>query len=145
MTRSSFLEKLLAWRFLFVVNALVIMFLSLSLGREFLRDREIRSEISAMQTQAEELTAKNDRLLELRSAIQTPSAIEREARLKLGLKKPDEQVVVIQSETATSSDSVPDLLSVIAEQQEQSKPLSNPRKWWYYFFDRAAYNRLLKL
>lgn len=148
-----FIQRLIRWRFLIVVNLLIVIFLALSLGRNVVRSRAIDAEIDALQGQADELSTSNQEMLNLQTARQTESFIEREARLKLGLKKPGETVVVIQdtqsqnlSEESTADPTDP--LGYVIDESTGHVPLSgnslaNPLKWWYYFFDKSTYDSLL--
>ena len=49
--RGKFSERLLSWRFLFVVNLMIVLFLSLSLGKEVVRNKSIQSEIESLEVQ----------------------------------------------------------------------------------------------
>lgn len=145
--RGSFQERLLSWRFLFVVNLVIIVFLSLSLGREVVRNKTIQSEIHTLEQQVVALTGENSKIGELQSALQSESYIEREARLKLGMKKPGEQVVVIQdSESQMNGNSGPgsstDPLGLVISDEEEIEKLANSSKWWYYFFDKSVFKTL---
>ena len=147
--RQSFILRLIRWRFLIVVNVVIIVFLGLTFGREYFRSREIQSEISKLQTQADTLAARNIALSELQTAIQTESFIEREARLKLGMKKPGEEVVVISGETGQGSAGQEDQegqkdkadpLDLVLDNQSELTRIANSTKWWYYFFDKKSFD-----
>lgn len=148
--RSTFIQCLIKWRFFFVVNLLLIIFLGMTLGREFLRSREIQKEISALQEQADQLAVRNVTLSQLQTAVQTESFIEREARLKLGLKKPGEEMVVVKEEMEnggiTGSDGNAkdeiDPLGLVLDKKNESIRVANATKWWYYFFNKSAYSAL---
>lgn len=144
--KGTFVERLIRWRLLLVVNILVISFLGVSLSREIVRSRAIGSEIEMLQAQADSLLAHNIDLSELKTAMQTESYIEREARLKLGMKKPGETVVVIQDETTLNTQEVGsdpnDPLDYVLEEEGSDVVVANPQKWWYYFFDKQAFNAL---
>lgn len=144
--RETFLARLIRWRLLLVVNILVIAFVGVALSREIVRSRAIGAEIAVLQTQADSLTATNIDLSELKTALQTESYIEREARLKLGLKKPGETVVVIQDETNQQTEAAisdpNDPLGYVLEDEGTDVVVANPQKWWYYFFDKQAFNAL---
>lgn len=146
LPKGTFVERLIRWRLLLVVNVLVIAFLGVSLSREIVRSRAIGSEIEMLQAQADSLLANNIDLSELKTAMQTESYIEREARLKLGMKKPGETVVVIQDEAslnAQEAGSDPnDPLDYVLEDEGTDVAVANPQKWWYYFFDKQAFNAL---
>lgn len=144
--KSSFVQRLIRWRFLLVINLFVIVLVGMSLGREVVRSRSIGEEISSLQAEAEALAARNIEISEIKSAMQTESYIEREARLKLGMKKPGETVVVIQEEAATREGDIVDpadpLGLIITETTDTS--VANPTRWWYYFFNKSHYNALSK-
>lgn len=140
---STFAHRLIRWRFLLVVNLFAIVFLGLSLGREAVRNRSISSQIAELQAQAEALTARNIEVSELKTAMQTEVFIEREARLKLGMKKPGETVVVIGEEAkgVQGTSDASDPLGYVIENQA-AVPIANPTRWWYYFFDKDAFSDL---
>lgn len=139
--RQTFVQKLVRWRFLFVVNLLVVLFLSVSLGREVVRNKTIETEITTLETQAEELVRENAAISELQSALRSESYIEREARLKLGMKKEGETVVVVkEGDGSVPSASDPtDPLDIIIDEHDVFVDLANPTKWWYYFFDKLTF------
>ena len=72
--------------------------------------------------------------------------LEQEGRLKYGLRKPGEELVVVtdakteQPASAESEDSAAGFDEAMAD--NQTSRVSNPQRWWYYFFNRAAYEEL---
>jgi len=143
--KSTFVSRLIRWRFFIVVNLFVVAFLGVSLGREFVRSQSISFEIASLQEESESLVARNIEISELKTAMQTESYIEREARLKLGLKKPGETVVVISDDSDVSAGIVTgsnpsDPLGYVIEESGVDEAVANPTKWWYYFFDKNSFN-----
>lgn len=137
--KPSILRRLLHFRYLFLVNGIVLLLLGFAFGREYVRNREIRYMISDLQGKAEALEARNLEISRLGDALQTESSIEREARLKLGLKKPGETVVVVRRD--------PDAVIPAAKDPnafDPSAPIANPAKWWLYFFDQTKYRQLAR-
>ena len=140
--RKPIFRRFLEFRLLFVVNAVILVLLSLSFGREFLRNSEINREIQMLEQKAASLDSRNLDLLELNTAFQTESFIEREARLKLGMKKPGENVVVFKKQKAPPFDKASGGRQWEAEDPfdilsgETKRQVANPTKWWYYFFDQ---------
>ena len=133
-----------------VSNVIVIILLGVAFGREMVRRSYIDAQIQALQTEVDTLASSNSRLAELQSALQTESFIEREARLKLGLKKPGESVVVIKDQDKTNmqgtvSTDPSDPLNLVIDDETSSPSLVNATKWWYYFFDRATFNKISDL
>ena len=91
----------------------------------YMQKREVDSEIARLQAQASELESGNKQLSELIKYLDTPEFKEKEAREKLNLKRPGEEVVVLPGE-----DEVAGL--VAGAQSGENKP--NPTKWYEYFF-----------
>lgn len=142
--RKPLWKRFIEFRLLFLINAVVLVALGASFGREWVRNREIQSEIARLQEEAQSLQARNLQIADLNTAFRTESFIEREARLKLGMKMPGENVVVIQDDSAgtvVATDAAgetaveaadPRILLALDETPEE---LANPSKWWQYFFN----------
>lgn len=144
---GSFFERLIKWRFFFVVNLLIIVLLSLSFGRQFVRDYDIQKEIDSLQKEVDVLLVANMEISELQTAVQTKSFIEREARLKLGMKKPGEEVVIIKERVNNDRDIVDsedpsDPLGLVLDGSVDSIFVANHTKWWYYFFNKNEYKKI---
>lgn len=149
-SRQSIFKRLFTFRYLFLINGVIIILLSLSLGREMVRNMDIQGEISDLQTQAQDLASRNLYLQELQTAMQTESFIEREARLKLGLQMPGESVVIIQDEVEVleglegveAASALEEAILKIESQAVEVEQLANPLKWWYYFFNKNRFQQI---
>lgn len=108
----------------FVIGVVVVLLLSISLGRAQLQDRTIRNEIAKLHAEADALEQERNQYEELLALLETPEFLEKEARRALGYVRPGEQMVVIEK----------------GETQEQEEldisEMSNPKKWWVYFFGK---------
>jgi len=138
LKQSSTLSRLLSSRTFLLVNFIILAFLFFSFGREFARNYMIRQEIDELTTEKEALEAENLELSSFMSSVQTETYIEQEARIKLGLSKPGEKVVILsdsQVENSTEGDGSLDLNKVDNFFVPDPSSLANPLKWWYYFFD----------
>ena len=104
-----------------------------SFSRELVRGRQIDREIAGLEREAERLRAKNFEIASLYASMNNGEFLEREARLKLNLRKEGERVVVLRKEETSPA---PD------EDGPASRSLgegwSNPKRWWMYFADRRA-------
>ena len=89
-------QRMFRWRYFFILNFCLVILVSISLGREFIRTHGIQSQIKSLEIQADTLQTKNLEISKLKTSVQTESFIEREARLKLGLKKLGESVVIVK-------------------------------------------------
>jgi cell division protein FtsB len=113
-------------RIFFIIASLAFLGVSIGIVKSVVRRVEVEREISALRTDIKSLEGKNEDLAKLINYFQTPEFKEREARLRLGLQKPGENVVVIPgleesaiNSTNTSNDSV---------------FVPNWKKWVNYFF-----------
>jgi cell division protein FtsB len=111
--------------FLFSVVAAVIA-VGMGVGRLILENRELDAEIAKLETESEDFQTKNLELLELVRRFQTDSFLEREARLKLNLQKPGEQVIGFKRAGDESASGT----AYLAEEIRRS----NVSKWRDYFF-----------
>jgi cell division protein FtsB len=151
LNNRSFFYRLTHWRFFFIVNIVIIVFLAMALGREVARSRSIDADIRKLQVRIDALSVRNAEIFALQNAFGTESYIEREARLKLGLKKPGETVVIIKDALPQTQpdDSVANPADpfgyVIGERGIPSDGVANPYKWWYYFFDKKKFDQTSRL
>lgn len=138
LKQGSTLSRLLSSRTFLIVNFIILAFLFFSFGREFASNYMIRQEIDELMAEKEALEAKNSELSSFMSSVQTETYIEQEARIKLGLSKPGEKVVILsnsQTKNLTESEAGLDLNKVDNFSVPDLTTLANPLKWWYYFFD----------
>ena len=107
-----------------IVLILILFFSSLSLFKELKKRNEKGKEMISKEEEIMKLEEENKRIEEIVSSEGTDFLKEREARLKLGLKKPGENVMIIikQAEGKTVGTS------------SQEKTESNLIKWWRRFF-----------
>jgi len=112
-------------RFLVIVFLLIIVAISFPLIRSTSQRKMIEQEIADMKKDNEAYRNKSQELKEMIDYLQSDVSLEEQARLNLGLKKPDEIVVVVnRSQSLTSSS------SVIPEESR----ITNWRLWLHYFF-----------
>ena len=139
-TPRSF-SQLFRTRWFYLVNILLIVVVGFSFGREMIRSRDIAKQIQSLQNQSQALQTQHLAIKDLKNAVQTESFVEREARLKLGLKKPGESLVILKNEqTKNTSESTKNDESLNGETKTlEQKTLANSTKWWYYFFNKQAY------
>jgi cell division protein FtsB len=117
--------KKIIMSFPFISCAIVLaaVWVGVSLTREILRNRSIDMEIQRIEAEAQSLEVKNLEILNLVKQFEDADFLEREARLKLGLQKEGEKVVVI-NKSGNGSETV----------GNGGENLSNPAMWWNYFF-----------
>jgi len=124
--KKSFLPKLVL-----ICGFLILAAVLFFLAKEYYRKRQIQNEITGLEQEATKINRDNLAIQEKIAYLQSRDFQEREAKDKLNLQSPDENVVVIKPGVAkeqkveTESETVP---------QPPPNSASNPQKWWKYFF-----------
>jgi len=119
----------LGLRTFLIINLIVLFLVVLSFGREFVRNYEIDKEIKGLEERAAMLESENQQILQLAERLKTDDYLEEEGRMRLGLKKPGENVVVVsEPEDLTVPIQAP------SEPSKEDRKISNPRLWLEYFF-----------
>jgi len=131
------LAKLMGMRSFLVVNLGLALLIGWGFTGEYIRNREMRHEIESLRLQAEEMQDRNVELAQLAERYSGSAMLEREARLKLNLKKPGENVVVVR-DTNPAALVAQEVRQVIElsnnnSDEEQTKE-SNFIKWIKHFF-----------
>jgi len=129
---------------IFLFSLLVILLiLGSSLGREFYRKYRLQKEFDSLKSEIDKLENKNQDLASMLEYLNKESNLEKEARRRLNLKKPGENVVVIvppESEPRPENKSSADNPSPDSKSESKIADVSgepknrNLSKWWNYFF-----------
>ena len=135
------------WRFLSfkrVLAANVVIFAIVTWGivGEFMRSREMQKEIDRLGEQSAQMEKENGRLEDMGKRFSSNAMLEREARTKLNLQKPGEEVVVVR--TGEGREGTVDSGQETADDGQRttdggratmsSGPGTNIGRWWRYFF-----------
>ena len=131
-------KKIPKSKILVVISGVAIALFLFGLVREKINSAKVEKEITNLENQIGSFERENGELSKLINEWQGSNRIEREARLKLGLKKPGENVVIIMKDDGGSS-TVPRIREdseIIANlvKNKETAGKSNPGKWWHYFF-----------
>ena len=124
--KSSLFSKII------IVPAIVaIILISFALARETYKKNQIQKEIESLREKARQIDKENSNIQEKISYLESRDYQEKEAKDKLNLQKPGENVVVIKPSIV--KEAVPE------EKKTENIPLVendiiNPVKWWQYFF-----------
>lgn len=112
--------------FLLLIAAVAVIFL-IGFGKAFWQDYQIKKEINQLMQEKEKWEKNKLVSLEKLQEIKNGDFAEREARLKFGLGKEGEKLVIINSSGAVTS-------SAKKEVKLSSASVFNPKNWWNYFF-----------
>ncbi|MEK7202090.1 MAG: hypothetical protein AAB669_00955 [Patescibacteria group bacterium] len=126
MSREFMLKVLLVGLFVFAVYSNINLIVRNHKLGTILREKKIQTAQQAFN---------NSKLKLLIAYYQTPSFQEVEARRRLGLKKPDENVYTIKGLT-TTTDQSPALSDNLYNDIQPAPPTTktNIQLWWQYFF-----------
>jgi len=118
------LPDLIFSKFFLIFCVALFLAILFGLANGTIKNYKVDTEIQDLQNEIKALEGQNQEFDQLINYLKSESFIEQEAKLKLGLKKPGENMVVIpQTDTGNNSNG-----------DEKNEQLSNPTKWWIYFF-----------
>jgi len=125
-------------RFSRLLGIVLIILIAIGLVQEINNRRQIQQKIASLEAEIGQAQRENSDLSGLIASGQDRGYLEKEARLKLGLQKPGEKVILILKPDAdNSSDTLIDPTQKIIGKELTVKPLderSNLIKWRDYFF-----------
>ncbi|OGI29548.1 MAG: hypothetical protein A2288_01550 [Candidatus Moranbacteria bacterium RIFOXYA12_FULL_44_15] len=110
-----------------------LIFIGISAGRQTLKKKEIKKEIEDLKKEAEKIEKDNLALEDKIAYLESRDYQEKEARDKLGLQKPEENLVIIKPGLSKKEENRKDISENQGREKEPEKTF-NPRKWWNYFF-----------
>ena len=125
MKKKYHIPRILLSKGLFFGLVLLLLFFSFSMLREVRHKREIQKEILELEQELVEVENNNSRLGHLIEYLKTDEYAELEAKRRLGLKRLDEEVLLVTRK---------ELLDVEGNENIK-KSIPNWKKWWYYFFN----------
>ena len=115
-------------RLCILVNVVVLFFLVIAFGREYVGNIQIEHEIAQLQEEKERLETEQLDTLDLIDQLSSEYYLESEARSKQGLGREGEVVYIIQ-DGEEDDELSPEELARLEEVD-----VSNPMRWFYYFF-----------
>lgn len=116
---------LMSQRFLAIVFLLIIIAISFPLVRSISQRKMVEREIAEMKKDNEAYRNKSEELKEMIEYLQSDISLEEQARLNLGLKKPNEDVIVVNRQKATET---------AASIKTEDSRAANWLRWFNYFF-----------
>jgi cell division protein FtsL len=126
--------KFLLLKFITVLCLAGIIFVSMSVWKEIKKKKEIQNEITTLQQEAEKISRDNSSLEEKIAYLGSEDYKEKEAKDKLNLQSPGENVVVIKQNAAKIENSESKQDAIAPAPQEVIFEAANYKKWWNYFF-----------
>ena len=121
-------RKILKSKLTFLVLIPIVLALLFSIGQRIYYQYQARVEFNELAGQVEILKKQKDDLDNLVGYYNDKNNLEKEARIRLNVKKPGENVVIVLPQATSTGES--SKLSSVSE----SKTLPNWKQWWYYFW-----------
>ncbi len=116
-----------SWWVVVAAGSLTVFFM-VAIIREIVRTATVRRQVSRLQQELSNETQRQSELQDLIGYLGSPTFQEREARLKLGLKKSGERVIVIPDGSNANQ------ANVNGQPGQPPAAASIPHRWWQYFF-----------
>ena len=140
--KAKKIKKILSSKIFLFIVIFTLIFLLIGLVKETYRKHQLTSEIDQLKLNIDELEGDNQQLANLMDYFKEDSYLEKEARIKLNLKKPGETVVVLSKDII---DEVEVIRRGGLDEEELDKEIinlsenealktTNYWKWWEYFF-----------
>ena len=124
---STVYEKLLKSRIFFIFLVPIFVALLIGIFQQVYYRYQVKKELDELKAEIANSKNQKEDLKKLIDYYKDESNLEKEARVRLNLKKEGEKVVIILP-TATSTENN-DTLS-----QQDIENMPNYKQWWYYFF-----------
>lgn len=141
-------------KIIFILGLTILILITLPLARVVSHRYEINKEIRELEDEIENIENKNANITKVIEFLKSNQFVEKEARLKLGLKKEGEEVAIIKNtdeaqEMGANLDNDSDPSSSAEAANKESiifnipglekdipvKKINNPRRWWNYFLN----------
>ncbi|PKL72691.1 hypothetical protein CVV26_00275 [Candidatus Kuenenbacteria bacterium HGW-Kuenenbacteria-1] len=133
-------NKILFWKNLFFsplflfLGIIILTSYFFSVGKETYKHYKINKEIEGLKQEIKNLEEKKIQSKELIQYLKTESFQERQARLELGMKKQDEDVVILPTIIPKEIEEKNEFVNIDFERNKKDdQKIINPIKWWKYF------------
>ncbi len=126
---------------IFVVLAVLSVLFVLGSIKEVLSRYQVEKQIKDLEQEISDLEEENRQIGDDLSSWSSSNQLEKEARLKLGLQKPGEKVVVVLRDEEKADDYAESGDTEIDYQKKGNSVVAtrktefNPWNWWQYFFN----------
>lgn len=117
------------WPTMIAALGALLLVVAVTTVRESYRGYQADQEMDRLQRQIDAMEGKRAQLSEVIRRLQSPDALDREARTRFGLKKDGERVFVLQGNQWQDRP-----WERIAQTNAAQDQHTNPQKWLAYFF-----------
>ena len=129
---STIYQKLLKSKIFFIFLIPILLALTVGIFQKLYYRYEVKGDLDKLNTEIADLNKQKNDLSQLIDYYKNESNLEKEARVRLNLKKEGEKVVIILPK-ATSTDKNSETISQFSD---DIRNLPNYKQWWHYFFGK---------
>jgi len=122
--KKSFFTDLIFSKFFLILGVILFLSVLFVLAKGTIKNYQVDSNIKDLQNQISHLEGQNQEFSQLLDYLKSDTFVEQEAKLKLGYKKPGENLVIIPQDQ---------LVNAPASENNKIETF-NPARWWNYFF-----------
>jgi len=123
------------WSFIIALSLALFLVVGVSTLRETYGDWKVDHEIQDLQTQVSSLQGRKLEIGSLLDRLNSAEVLDKEARVRLGMQKPGEKVIIVRSPDANSPND-PQAAALELSSTANPDQRSNPQKWFAYFITR---------
>ncbi len=123
-------QKLIKSKIFFIFLIPILLALTVGIFQKFYNRYEIKKELDKLSAEIADLNKQKEGLNQLIDYYKNDSNLEKEARVRLNLKKEGEKVVIILPQATSTGEGGETISGVSADTLD----LPNYKQWWYYFF-----------
>ena len=125
-------QKLLKSKIFFIFLIPILLALTVGIFQKLYYRYEIKGDLDKLNVEIADLNKQKNDLNQLVDYYKNESNLEKEARIRLNLKKEGEKVVIILPQATSTGESS----ETISKVSTDIGNLPNYKQWWYYFFGR---------
>lgn len=114
-----------------VIGIIILALIILAVTRETNKKNQVQLEIDKLREEAKKIEKDNLELTDKLAYFESPDFQEKEAKDKLNLQNPKENVVIIKPSLTKETENIPNNQP---DKIEVKIKMSNLQKWWDYFF-----------
>jgi cell division protein FtsB len=116
----------------FIILIPIFLMLLFGIGQNFYYRFKVQKDLDKLNAEIANLSKQKEDLTKLVDYYKNQSNLEKEARVRLNLKKEGENVVIILPQATSTSESGESISGSV----ESAEDLPNYKQWRYYFFGR---------
>ncbi len=131
MKQDKSIKRFLSSRLFFFGCLVLLILVAIVLTREIISSRQIRKNVDELKAEITALEDQNQKLVGLIDYLQTDVFLEKEGRLKLGLRKSGESKIVITGQPLNNQEPA---VSPQSESAVEPAKENNLSRWQQYFF-----------